>query len=109
MGRRVLFLLFVGALVVAGCSKAKADRKEGAITKAGAISVFDVHVGDCLDPGDKLGGEISDIKAVPCSDAHTHEVFALPEYPGSGDVYPGDAKLADFANAQCLEAFGNYT
>lgn len=108
--RRLLVLaVLLVALVAAGCSKDKADRKDGAIDKAGKVSVFDVQVGDCLNPGDELGAEITDIKAVPCKDPHTHEVFALPEYPGADDVYPGEEKLRNFANAQCLEAFGNYT
>jgi hypothetical protein len=102
--------LLVLALVVAGCSKDKADRKDGAIDKAGNVSVFDVQVGDCLNPGEELGAEITKIKAVPCKEPHTHEVFALPDYPDKeSDVYPGEDKLRSFANAQCLEAFGNYT
>jgi hypothetical protein len=108
--RRLLLLAVLAvALVAAGCSKDKAGRKDGAITKAGKVSVFDVQVGDCLNPGKELGAEITDIKAVPCKDPHTHEVFALPQYPGKDDVYPGEDKLRTFANAQCLEAFGNYT
>lgn len=112
MGRRRSWVLAVvavgGGLVLAGCSDDEADREGGAIKKAGDVSVFDVQVGDCLMPGDELGVEITDVHAVPCEEEHTHEVFALPEYPGS-DVYPGEDKLRDFANAQCLEAFGDYT
>ncbi|MCU1487656.1 MAG: hypothetical protein JWN67_4402 [Actinomycetia bacterium] len=108
--RLPLLALLLVALVAAGCSKDKAGRKDGAIDKAGDVSVFDVQVGDCLNPGSELGAEINKIKAVPCKDAHTHEVFALPDYPDKeSDVYPGEEKLRGFANAQCLEAFGNYT
>jgi hypothetical protein len=106
--RRRIFLVLVATAVVAGCSKGDAGRKGGAIAKAGDISVFDVRVGDCLMPGDELGAEIADIRAVPCREPHTHEVFALPEYEDT-DVYPGEDKLRTFADAQCLEAFGNYT
>ena len=108
--RLPLLALLLVALVAAGCSKDKADRKDGAIAKAGDISVFDVQVGDCLNPGSELGAAITKIKAVPCKDPHTHEVFALPDYDTKeSDVYPGEEKLKSFANAQCLEAFGNYT
>jgi hypothetical protein len=108
--RLPLLALLLVALVAAGCSKDKAGRKDGAIDKAGDVSVFDVQVGDCLNPGSELGAEINKIKAVPCKDPHTHEVFALPDYPDKeSDVYPGEDKLRSFANAQCLEAFGNYT
>jgi hypothetical protein len=112
MGARRYLLLaaLLPALVVAGCSKDKADRKDGAIAKAGKVSVFDVQVGDCLNPGEELGVAITDIEAVPCKDPHTHEVFALPEYPDKeSDVYPGEDKLKTFADAKCLDAFGNYT
>jgi hypothetical protein len=108
--RLPLLALLLVALVAAGCSKDKAGRKDGAIDKAGNVSVFDVQVGDCLNPGSELGAEINSIKAVPCKDPHTHEVFALPDFPDKeSDVYPGEDKLRTFANAQCLEAFGNYT
>ena len=106
--RRLLLVLALAASVAAGCSDDGADRDGGTIKKAGDVSVFDVQVGDCLMPGDELGVEITDVHAVPCNDEHTHEVFALPEFPGS-DVYPGEDKLRDFANAQCLESFGDYT
>ena len=101
-------MLVVGALALAGCSDDKAGRKEGAINKAGDISVFDVQVGDCLMPGDELGAEITDVHAVPCADPHTHEVFALPEYD-EDDVYPGEEKLRNFADAECIGAFNSYT
>jgi hypothetical protein len=108
--RLSVVLLLVVAFVAAGCSSDKAGRKDGAIDKAGDVSVFDVQVGDCLNPGSELGISIVNIKAVPCSDPHTHEVYALPDFPEKdGDVYPGEEKIRTFANAQCLEAFGNYT
>ena len=109
MGRRYGLLAGAALVVVASACSSGAHRTKGAITKAGDISVFDVSVGDCLSPGEKIGTEISNIKAVPCKDPHTHEVFGLPKYPGSSDVYPGDDKLKTFANAQCLQAFGTYT
>jgi hypothetical protein len=109
MARRAASLFMLAALGLAACSGGKADRGgDGHIKKAGKISVFDLQVGDCLMPGDALGGEIGDIEGVPCDKPHTHEVFALPDYDG-GDVYPGEDKLKAFANAQCLEAFEQYT
>lgn len=109
MWRRAGLLSVIGVVLLGSACSSGAHRSKGAITKAGDISVFDVSVGDCLNPGDKIGTEIANIKAVPCKDPHTHEVFALPKYPGTSDVYPGDDKLKSFANAQCLEAFGKYT
>jgi len=108
--RRPVVLLLVAALVLAGaCSKDKAERDDGEITKAGPISVFELRPGDCLYPDDKAVGEIENIKAVPCTEPHTQEVYAVPKFPDDSDVYPGEAEIQKFADASCLEAFGEYT
>jgi hypothetical protein len=109
--RRPVVVVLVAALAVTGaaCSKDKAKREGGEITKAGPISVFDLRPGDCLLPDDKTVGEIEKINAVPCSEKHTQEVFALPEYTDEGGVYPGEDEIKKFADASCLEAFGSYT
>lgn len=110
MRPRSLAVLVAAALLAAACGRDGADRdRTGKVANAGKVSVFDLQVGDCLLPGDELGGEIADIEAVPCAQPHTHEVFALPDFKEGGDVYPGEDKLKAFANAQCLEAFGEYT
>lgn len=95
--------------LVAACSDDKAEREDGEITNAGPISVFELRPGDCLYPDDDTVGEVGDIKAVPCREPHTQEVFATPEYPDEGGVYPGEAVIQQFADAACLEAFGSYT
>jgi hypothetical protein len=107
--RRVLVLVLVAVLAAGACSKDKAGRDHGVITKAGSISVFDLRPGDCLEPDDDLSGDVEKINAVPCADPHTHEVFGVPEYPDDGGVYPGEAKIKEFADASCLEAFSEYT
>ena len=108
--RRATLVLALAALVVAGaCSKDKAERDGGEITDAGPISVFDLRPGDCLYPDDKAVGEIENIQAVPCDEPHTQEVFAVPELPAEDDVYPGQDEIKQFADASCLEAFGEYT
>ena len=109
--RRPVVVVLVAALAVLGgaCSKDKAEREGGEITKAGPISVFDLRPGDCLMPDDKTVGEVEKINAVPCAEQHTQEVFALPEYPDEGGVYPGEEEIKKFADASCLEAFGTYT
>lgn len=105
--RLVPLLLAVSALLVA-CGDDGADREDGSIAKAGKISVFDVAVGDCLNPGKELGTEITEIEAVPCKEPHTHEVFHLAEFEGE-DLYPGEEKMQKFADAECLNAFTAYT
>ena len=75
--------------------------------------MFDLEVGDCLNPDPGTSGEITSIEAVPCEEPHTQEVFALPEYVGADgrptDVYPGEGELRRFADAACLDAFSRYT
>ena len=35
--------------------------------------------------------------------------YAVPEFPDDSDVYPGEGEIQKFADASCLEAFGEYT
>ena len=109
--RRLLPALVAVALVAAACSGDDgADRgDDGEITEAGPVSVFELRVGDCLLLEDDLTGDLKDLNAVPCSEPHTQEVFALPEMDAEGDVYPGQEEIKAFADAACLEAFPAYT
>lgn len=109
MRRAVVFAVLV-AVALGACSKDKAEREGGDITDAGPISVFDLRPGDCLNPDPKTAGEIENIEAVPCTEEHTQEVYALPEYPDeNGGAYPGEAEIQQYADASCLEAFEAYT
>jgi len=109
-GRRLAAVALAGVLVLVGCSDDGIERDEsGQIVSPGDVSVFELAVGDCLDPGEQVGTELGDIRAVPCEDDHTMEVFALPEWPSEeGDVFPGSNRLSDFADAACLDEFFGY-
>jgi hypothetical protein len=109
--RPLIALPLAVALALAGaCSKDEAERDGRTITDGGSISVFQLRPGDCLDPGTEAAGEVDTIQAVPCDDPHTQEVFAVLDYPADeGDAYPGEADIREFADASCLEAFGEYT
>jgi hypothetical protein len=108
--RAPLAIAVVAAIALAGaCSDDKAKREGGEITSAGPISAFELRPGDCLYPDDKAVGELENIDAVPCDEPHTQEVFAVPEYPDKGGVYPGEGEIQTFADASCLEAFAEYT
>lgn len=110
MRRTPLAVALLAGLVLAGaCSDEEAERDGGVITDAGPISVFELRTGDCLYPDDKAVGEIENIQAVPCDEPHTQEVFAVPEFPDRGGVYPGESEIQQFADASCLEAFAEYT
>lgn len=91
----------VGALaLLAGCSGGDVRDSAGKVVAPGSWSVFDLRPGDCLDPGDDLSGDISDIDVVPCDDPHTQEVFATVSHPEG--PYPGAAAVATWADAACL-------
>jgi hypothetical protein len=104
--------LLVAALALAlpaACSSlsTRATREHGVITKPGQISVFDLQPGDCLLPDGVVGGDVEEVRAVPCKDPHTHEVFAIPQYTGSG-TFPGRRALERFAAPACRKAVPAY-
>lgn len=112
--RRLLPALLLLAASALACSDDDAGRGEdGRITEPGPVNVFDLEVGDCLNPDEGTEGEVTEIEAVPCSEPHTQEVFALPEYEApegqSDDLYPGEGEIRKFADAACLDAFERYT
>jgi hypothetical protein len=108
--RRARSLLPVALVLVTACSSIStlATREHGVITKAGRISVFDLRPGDCLFPDGVVAGDVEKVKAVPCREPHTHEVFAVPAYPGSARAYPGRSALERFAATACRSALRPY-
>jgi len=109
-------LVSVAALLVtlpalAACSGGpeEAERADGAIVAPGALDVFGVRVGDCLDldASEATAAQITDLAAVPCAQAHRHEVFHVGEVTGF-DVYPGPSELSSAADGICLGAFEDY-
>jgi hypothetical protein len=103
MSRRPAAMLAVALLALAACSNdgdgAKRD-STGKVTRAGTVSVFDLQPADCLDPPPDLKGDIATIMVVPCTDAHTQEVFAV--VASTATTYPGPEALAIDANGVCL-------
>ncbi len=100
----------LATIMVAGAcggeTQAKRD-EDGVIISAGQVSVFDLAVGDCIVPGATLAEQTGQLDAVPCSQPHTHEVYALDDYTES-DVYPGADALEAFADGVCFVAFEAY-
>lgn len=96
------------AVALAACGDDDAGRDEdGRITEPTDVAVFDLQVGDCLSPDEEVAAELEQVRAVPCEDAHVHEVFFLAEWEG-GDTFPGETALADFADAACIAEFQEY-
>lgn len=111
--RRTLVAASLGCclLWVTGCSWVSGvfghDKDKG-----NTVSVFSVTVGQCFNPPADVKTELSELTAIPCTDAHSQEAYASLEYkPPSGEdasTYPGEAALTTFAQGACADAFTDY-
>ncbi|WP_052337107.1 septum formation family protein [Nocardioides alkalitolerans] len=95
------------AAVLGGCGsddEAQRDDTSGEITSSGEADVFTLEVGDCLLDTDSE--QLTDVPAVPCTEAHDTEVFHSFEMP-DGD-WPGDDAIDTAAQEECLPAFEEF-
>ena len=81
----------------------------GELVDAGHLDVMELQVGDCFnDPAD-LEEVVFSVAAVPCSEAHDNEVYAMIPVTGFGTAFPGDEALQDFGYDACVgEPFREY-
>lgn len=133
----VLGPLLVVALALVGCT-AEGDRQErppvrdedGQVLDSTEIEALRVQVGDCFNG--EIPFALASIDAVPCSQPHDHEVYAVfdidptPE-PADADPtassddqdettttvdldeeFPGEARVQELGERGCLVAFGGY-
>ncbi|MDA0256261.1 MAG: septum formation family protein, partial [Chloroflexi bacterium] len=90
------------------------DRDEsGQIVETGDLGVFDVRLGDCFDDPPSIAEgediEVDSLVAVPCSEPHDNEVYALLDYPaGDDEPYPGTTALEEYGLGVCFSAFRSY-
>ena len=70
------------------------------------VSVFRLKKGDCVVPPTTVKAEISQVEVVPCTTAHTQEVFGMADY--KSDTYPGPSALKSFADGACLQQYAGY-
>jgi Septum formation len=88
-----------------------ADRDgSGEIVSAGQLDVMSLQVGDCFNDPEELEQVVFDVAAVPCSEPHDNEVFALMPFGSAfGDSYPGEATLDDYSYEVCGgQSFDSY-
>lgn len=91
--------MFVAALALASCSgDDDVDRS--------VIDVAPRGPGTCLDFGEEVGAEVTELPVVPCEEPHTHEIFAV--LLSQADTYPGLEALEADAQARCLRPFEDY-
>ncbi|MGB0112407.1 MAG: septum formation family protein [Ilumatobacteraceae bacterium] len=70
------------------------------------IDLAPTAIGTCVDFGDTVGADVTELPEVPCGEEHSHEIYALAEV--DLDTYPGFEALEADAQAQCLAAFEDY-
>ena len=100
--RRILSSSTLLVLMSLGC--AQAERSEtGEIETAGSVDAFTMRVGDCYNDESSFSDEITDVPAVPCSDPHDNEVFAIFDLTIS--EWPGGDPVMELADEGCGERF----
>lgn len=77
------------------------------------ISVFDIAIGQCFAAQQgEPEVEQSSLDAVPCDGPHRQEAYSIVQYVPpegvTGDAFPGDATLKDYADAKCAQSFQDY-
>ena len=63
-------------------------------------------VGTCVDFSGLDGPEVDELQPVPCSEPHTHEIYAI--VISEEATYPGLEALEADAQAKCLGEFEDY-
>jgi Domain of unknown function (DUF4190)/Septum formation len=101
-------IAYAGIIVAVVLSQAKRDDK-GTINAGGDVSATALQVGDCVN-NLKDSNNLLSLPAVPCSQAHEGEVFAVYDLP-SGPYPPelsSGAGVPDSIQQSCSEKFGTY-
>jgi len=104
--RRFGWIPVVGVIALAGYVLSAQRGDTGQITQGGNMAVADLRVGDCFDLGDPDASEFDNVKAVPCAEPHTYEMFYVEDVPGAD--YPGDDALIAWADEHCLPEFASF-
>jgi hypothetical protein len=77
---------------------------DGAVNAGGTLSVTEMQVGDCFSTDGET--EIADVDAVPCTEPHNYEVFAVRDHDGPLPLT--DASYQSAFDTLCLADFETY-
>lgn len=81
----------------------------GEIVGGGDLDVMTMQTGDCFNDPDELEGVVYDVAAVPCTEPHDNEVFAVHSVGSSfGDEFPGQSALEQHSFETCVGSFAGY-
>ena len=72
-----------------------------------AVDATAEQIGECLRFDEAIDATVEELPYIACTEPHTHEIYAVKEYP-EGEVYPGFDSLEDDARLACLGAFDAY-
>ena len=100
-------------LALGGCSWVSGMFGNDDGPPAEEVSVFNIAIGQCFAAQEgQPQAELSSLNALPCDGPHRQEAYAIVEYAPpegvTGDAYPGDATLKDYADAKCAQSFQDY-
>jgi len=101
-GRSILGIAAGTVAAVIGFTAAAERNDSGEIVSAGSVGAFEVQIGDCFDDEAFESDEISEVPAVPCSQEHDNEVYAVFDLTGD---WPGDERVQELAHEGCLARF----
>ena len=102
--RRLVAVTVLAVVTLAGCTSGpERDPETGELLEAGDIDVFELRVGDCVD-GFTDDEQLSTIRAMPCAEEHSDEIYAAVPIP-DGDEYPGNEAITELANSGCYDEF----
>ena len=98
-------LIAVGFIGYKAMTSADRDAS-GAIVDAGSVDAFKIRVGDCFDDGDPSAAEVGSLPAVPCSEPHDNEVYAV--FDVSVAAFPEGDAMGQLAFNSCKERFSSF-
>lgn len=103
-------LVFGGWFLFTSLDDASRD-ENGEIVGGGDLDVMTLQVGDCFNDPDDLEDVVYDVAAVPCSEPHDNEVFAVetvaPTLSSGG--FPGQEALQAHSYEMCSgQVFDEY-
>jgi Septum formation len=101
----LLGVLAGGVFVASACGDD--DDDANAAEAAPVLEVGTTEETRCLLVTDALEPEVSELPVGPCTEPHSHEVYAVVEYTEQ-DVYPGMSALETFAERECLGEFQDF-
>jgi hypothetical protein len=94
-------LVFGGWYLITGLDDAGRD-DSGEIVRAGDVGVAELEPGDCFNDPDDLEEVVYDVQAVPCSEPHDNEVFAIRSVASVfPEGFPGQETLQEHAYEVC--------